>query len=57
LTIGITADYQSNLSADLSYTNFFAGETVGATTAGGFRSTNQALGDRDFIAATVSYAF
>jgi len=57
VTIGITADYQSNLSADLSYTNFFAGETVGATTAGGFRSTNQALGDRDFIAATVSYAF
>jgi len=60
-TIGITADFQSNLSADVSYTNFFAGETIGATAgsppAGGFRSTNQALGDRDFIAATVSYAF
>jgi len=58
VTIGITADYQSNLSADVSYTNFFAGETIGATTnAAAFRSTNQALGDRDFIAATVSYAF
>jgi hypothetical protein len=56
VTVGITADYQSNLSADLSYTNFFAGETIGATSTG-FRSTNQALGDRDFIAATVSYAF
>jgi len=56
VTIGITADYQSNLSADVSYTNFFAGETIGATSTG-FRSTNQALGDRDFIAATVSYAF
>ena len=58
VTIGITADYQSNLSADLSYTNFFAGETIGVATApGGLKSTNQALGDRDFIAATVSYAF
>lgn len=57
VTVGITADYQNNISADLSYTNFFAGETIGATTVGGFKSTNQALGDRDFIAATVSYAF
>lgn len=58
VTIGLTADYQNNLSADLSYTNFFAGETIGATTnAAAFRSTNQALGDRDFIAATVSYSF
>lgn len=59
VTIGITADYQSNLSADLSYTNFFAGETIGvdSSPAGAFKSTNQALGDRDFIAATVSYAF
>lgn len=58
VTVGVTADYQNNFSADLSYTNFFAGETIGATTnAAAFRSTNQALGDRDFIAATVSYAF
>lgn len=56
VTVGVTADYQNNISADLSYTNFFAGETIGATTTG-FKSTNQALGDRDFIAATVSYAF
>lgn len=55
-TIGITADYQNRVSADLSYTNFFAGETIGET-ATGFRSTNQALADRDFIAATISYAF
>lgn len=55
-TIGISADYQNRISADLSYTNFFAGETIGETSTG-FRSTNQALADRDFIAATVSYAF
>ena len=58
VTVGVTADYQNNISADLSYTNFFAGETIGVVTApGGLKSTNQALGDRDFIAATVSYAF
>jgi len=58
VTVGVTADYQNNISADLSYTNFFAGETIGVATApGGLKSTNQALGDRDFIAATVSYAF
>lgn len=58
VTVGVTADYQNNISADLSYTNFFAGETIGATTnAAAFKSTNQALADRDFIAATVSYSF
>lgn len=58
VTVGITADYQNDFSADLSYTNFFAGETIGATAnAAAFRSTNQALSDRDFVAATVSYAF
>lgn len=58
VTVGVTADYQNNISADVSYTNFFAGETIGVATApGGLKSTNQALGDRDFIAATVSYAF
>lgn len=58
VTVGVTAEYQNNVSADLSYTNFFAGETIGATqNAAAFKSTNQALADRDFIAATVSYAF
>lgn len=63
-TVGLTADYQNSLTFDLSYTNFFAGETIGegvSTSAGqpnrNVRSTNQQLGDRDFIAATVSYAF
>jgi len=58
VTVGVTAEYQNNISADISYTNFFAGETIGATTnPAAFKSTNQALADRDFIAATVSYAF
>lgn len=56
VTVGVTAEYQNNISADISYTNFFAGETIGVTSTG-FKSTNQALADRDFIAATVSYAF
>lgn len=58
VTVGVTAEYQNNISADISYTNFFAGETIGATNnVSAFKSTNQALADRDFIAATVSYAF
>lgn len=58
-TIGLTAEYQNRISADVSYTNFFAGETIGAgmNGAGAVASTNQQLGDRDFIAATISYAF
>lgn len=55
-TVGLTAEYQNRISADVSYTNFFGGETIGATTTG-FRSTNNQLRDRDFIAATISYAF
>ncbi|WP_082968740.1 DUF1302 domain-containing protein [Perlucidibaca aquatica] len=67
ITLGLTATYQSNLSADLSYTNFFGGEGfTGAATGGASsttpgaqiaRSTNNPLSDRDFIAATVSYSF
>lgn len=55
-TIGLTADYQNRISADISYTNFFGGESIGVTNTG-IRSTNQQLADRDFIAATISYAF
>ena len=55
-TVGLTADYQNRISADVSYTNFFGGDTIGETTTG-FRSTNNQLRDRDFIAATISYAF
>lgn len=65
VSIGIGADYQSKWQADLSYTNFFGGEQITqANTVGGAavvlpvsQSTTQALADRDFIAASVSYAF
>ncbi len=66
-TIGLTAEYQNRISADVSYTNFFGGETIGAATIPNplappgstvnVRSTNNQLRDRDFIAATISYAF
>lgn len=65
VSIGIGADYQSKWQADLSYTNFFGGEQITqANTVGGAaivlpvsQSTTQALADRDFIAASVSYSF
>jgi hypothetical protein len=57
-SIGLTADYQNRISADVSYTNFFGGRTIGENNpTPGIRSTNQQLDDRDFIAATISYAF
>lgn len=65
-SVGLTADYQNRISADISYTNFFGGRTIGVTEvpnplAGNaltpVRSTNNQLRDRDFIAATISYAF
>ena len=65
VSIGIGADYQSKWQADLSYTNFFGGEQITqANTVGPAaavlpvsQSTTQALADRDFIAASVSYSF
>ncbi len=45
VTIGLGADYQSQWSADLSYTTFFG--------AGRYNLIN----DRDFIAANIKYAF
>ena len=65
VSVGIGADYQSKWQADLSYTNFFGGEQITqANTVGGAavvlpvsQSTTQALADRDFIAASVSYSF
>ncbi|MEO6698499.1 MAG: DUF1302 family protein, partial [Paraperlucidibaca sp.] len=56
VSVGVGADYQSKWQADLSYTNFFGGEGIVAPGTA-FRSTTQALSDRDFIAASVSYAF
>lgn len=55
VTVGLGADYQSKWQADLSYTNYFGGESI--PSPGTLESTSQALGDRDFIAASVSYAF
>ena len=70
LSLGVGASYQQNWQADIAYTNFFGGESFTGSTssagnpadpsATGFRqakSTNNPLSDRDFIAATVSYAF
>ena len=45
ITIGVGFDYQAQWRADVSYTNFFG---AGA---------NNLLGDRDFVAASLSYSF
>jgi hypothetical protein len=57
VSVGVGADYQSKWQADLSYTNFFGGENIVAPADPTRSSTTQALADRDFIAASVSYAF
>lgn len=57
VSVGVGADYQSKWQADLSYTNFFGGENIVAPADPARSSTTQALADRDFIAASVSYAF
>lgn len=69
VSLGLGASYQQNWQADISYTNFFGGESYTGFTATNLanlanpatripaRSTNNALSDRDFIAATVSYSF
>lgn len=60
VTVGVGASYQTNWQADISYTNYFGGETYDSlsTTAPAQRkTTNNPLSDRDFIAATVSYSF
>jgi hypothetical protein len=57
VSVGVGADYQSKWQADLSYTNFFGGEDLVNPLDPARESTTQALGDRDFIAASVSYAF
>ena len=49
-----------NWKFDLSYTNYFGGrnyEITDATTGYTFSSTSNLLKDRDFIAASLSYAF
>ncbi|WP_376691669.1 DUF1302 domain-containing protein [Wenzhouxiangella sp. EGI_FJ10409] len=44
-TLGVTFGYQSKWQAGFSYTNFFGA------------GTNNLLGDRDFVSASVSYSF
>lgn len=72
-SVGVTANYQQKWQADISYTNFFGGESFSGFTAANttnlntpnppanprfpVKSTNNPLSDRDFIAATVSYSF
>ncbi len=58
-TVGVGASYQNNWQADIAYTNFFGGENYRSSNApaGTFLTTNNALSDRDFISATVSYSF
>jgi len=72
-SIGLSANYQQKWQADIAYTNFFGGESFSGFTAANttnlntptppanprfpVKSTNNPLSDRDFIAATVSYAF
>lgn len=57
-SVGLGASYQQNWQADVSYTNFFGGDSFDGTAGGQpARSTNNPLSDRDFIAATVSYSF
>jgi len=62
-SLGVAASYQNNWQADVSYTNFFGGESYdlaagsGASNFGPTSTTNNPLSDRDFIAATVSYSF
>lgn len=57
-SVGVNATYQSNIQADVSYTNFFGGENYNVTGGlGPTSTTNNPLSDRDFIAATVSYSF
>ena len=45
ITLGLTANYLSSWTADLSYTNYFG--------AGAYNSVN----DRDFIGFNVKYSF
>ncbi len=45
VTLGVGFDYQSRWRGDVSYTHFFGA------------GTNNLLGDRDFVAASISYSF
>lgn len=45
VTLGLSFDYQSKWQAGVSYTDFFGG------------GSNNLLGDRDFVSASVSYSF
>lgn len=57
VSVGVGANYQNNWQADLAYTNFFGGDDLIIPGPDGLKSSNQPLSDRDFISASVSYAF
>lgn len=71
VSVGVGATYLNAWTADVAYTNFFGGETYTGLTGGAgdatngvtanpsrpVRTNNNPLSGRDFIAASVSYAF
>ena len=65
LTLGLAANYKQNWQADIAYTSFFGGRTYSGTDGAGtpagqakaYASSANPLKDRDFISASVSYAF
>ena len=66
LTFGLGANYKQNWQADIAYTSFFGGRTYSGTDpnpglppgqAATYASSANPLKDRDFISASVSYAF
>lgn len=56
VSVGVTAQLRQSWQADLAYTAFMGGRTYTNTT-GTRASSAHFLKDRDFISATVSYAF
>lgn len=58
VSVGLGANYLSQWTADVAYTNFFGGETYLSTSgASPVKTNNNPLSGRDFISASVSYAF
>ena len=65
VSIGLGANFQQNLQADIAYTGFFGGRNyagvdplpVPAGQPASFSSSANPLKDRDFVAITVSYSF
>jgi len=65
LTLGLGVNLKQNWQADIAYTSFFGGRTYAGTDPGAvpagqsasYASSANPLKDRDFISASVSYAF